>query len=113
MIRPKMREVFLLALLVLVAVPLAGCHSVDSFPFYLMEECEDYFQVLYVDGIQYQRDLCAGQDELAHYYSDGDQYAWTPAEGIGEQIGVCGEDANKEASLKIYELTGDEEHIFL
>ena len=113
MIRPKMREVFLLALLVLVAVPLAGCQSREEFPIYQMETREDDTEILYIDGIQYQRDLCADWDELAHYYSDGDQYAWTPAEGIGEQIGVYGKDADKGYGFSIYEIAGDEARKFL
>ena len=48
-----------------------------------------------MDGVQYVRKQ--EWDEHAHYHKGGDQYVWTPAEGIGEQIGVC----------------GDEEHIFL
>ena len=52
-------------------------------------------------------------DEQAHYYNDGDQYVWTPAEGIGRQIGICGEDANKGYGLAIYEIAGDEARIFL
>ena len=52
-------------------------------------------------------------DEQAHYYNDGDQYVWTPAEGIARQIGICGEDANKGYGLAIYEIAGDEARIFL
>ena len=104
-----MRESFLLALLVLVAVPLAGCQFGDSFPFYLMEEREDGSEVLYMDGVQYVRKQ--EWNENANYYNGG--YCWTPADGIGEQIGVCGKDADEEAILKIYAVAGDVEHIFL
>lgn len=113
MSKRKMRGAFLLALLVLVAVPLAGCHSGEDFPIYQMETREDDTEILYIDGIQYQRDMCADWDELAHYYSDGDQYAWTPAEGIGEQIGVYGKDADKGYGFSIYEIAGDEARTFL
>ena len=99
-----MRGAFLLSLLVLVAVPLAGCQSGEDFPVYQMETREDDTEILYIDGIQYQRDLSGGWDEQAHYYSDGNQYVWTPAEGIGEQIGVCGKDADKGGGLAIYEI---------
>lgn len=109
----KMRGAFLLFLLVLLAVPLAGCRSGEDFPIYQMESREDDTEILYIDGIQYQRDMCADWDELAHYYSDGDQYAWTPAEGIGEQIGVYGKDVDKGYGFAIYEIAGDEARTFL
>ena len=109
MSKRKMRGAFLLSLLVLMAVPLAGCQFGDSFPFYLMEEREDGSEVLYMDGVQYVRKQ--EWNENANYYNGG--YCWTPADGIGEQIGVCGKDADEEAILKIYEVAGDEEHIFL
>ena len=113
MSKRKTRRAFLLALLVLVAVPLAGCHSGEDFPVYQMETREDDTEILYIDGIQYQRDLNGGWDELAHYYSNGGQYAWTPAEGIGEQIGVYGKDADKGYGFSIYEIAGDEARTFL
>ena len=113
MSKRKMRGAFLLALWVLAAVPLAGCHSGEDFPVYQMETREGDTEILYIDGIQYQRDLSGGWDEQAHYYSDGNQYVWTPAEGIGEQIGVCGKDADKGGGLAIYEIAGDEARIFL
>lgn len=111
MSKRKIRGAFLLALLVLVAVPLAGCQFGDSFPFYLMEEREDGSEVLYMDGVQYVRKQ--EWDEHAHYREGGYQYVWTPVEGIGEQIGVCGDEDTQYAALKIYEVAGDEEHIFL
>ena len=109
----KMRGAFLRFLLVLLAVPLAGCHSGEDFPIYQMETQEDDTEILYIDGIQYQRDLYADWDELAHYYSNGGQYAWTPAEGIGEQIGIYGKDADKGYGFAIYEIAGDEARTFL
>ncbi len=75
MSRQKKQGVFLLALLVLTAVLLTGCQSGEDFPVYQMESREDDTEILYIDDIQYQRDMCADWDELAHYYSDGDQYA--------------------------------------
>ena len=113
MSKGKTRGAFLLALLVLTAVLLAGCKSGEDFPVYQMETREDDTEILYIDGIQYQRDLSGGWDEQAHYYSDGNQYVWTPAEGIGEQIGVCGKDADKSGGLAIYEIVGDEARTFL
>lgn len=113
MSKGKTRGAFLLALLVLTAVLLAGCKSGEDFPVYQMETREDYTEILDIDGIQYQRDLSGGWDEQAHYYSDGNQYVWTPAEGIGEQIGVCGKDADKSGGLAIYEIVGDEARTFL
>ena len=72
---------FLLSFFVLAAVPLAGCQSGEDFPVYQMETREDYTEILYIDSIQYQRDLSGGWDEQAHYYSDGNQYVWTPKIG--------------------------------
>lgn len=57
--------------------------------------------------------LSGGWDEQAHYYSDGAQYVWTPAEGIGEQIGVCGADVDKGGGFAIYEIVDDEGRTFL
>ena len=113
MSKRKMCGAFLLSFFVLAAVPLAGCHSGKDFPVYQMETWEDDTEILYIDGIQYQRDLSGGWDEQAHYYSDGNQYVWMPAEGIGEQIGVCGKDADKGGGLAIYEIAGDEARTFL
>ena len=111
--REKAHKVFLLTFLMLIAVPLTGCQFGENFPVYQMETREDYTEILYIDGIQYQRDLSSGWDEQAHYYSDGNQYVWTPAEGVGEQIGVCGKDADKGGGLAIYEIAGDEARTFL
>ena len=113
MSRQKKQGVFLLALLVLTAVLLTGCQSGEDFPVYQMESREDDTEILYIDDIQYQRDMCADWDELAHYYSDGDQYAQTPAEGIGKQIGVYGKDVDKGYGFAIYEIAGDEARTFL
>lgn len=113
MSRRKTRKASLLALLVPVAVLLTGCQSGEDFPVYQMETREDYSEILDIDGIQYQRNLSGGWDEQAHYYNDGDQYVWTPAEGIGAQIGVCGKDADKGGGLAIYEIAGDEARTFL
>ena len=113
MSKGKTRGAFLLALLVLTAVLLAGCKSGEDFPVYQMESREDDTEILYIDDIQYQRDMCADWDELAHYYSDGDQYAWMPAEGIGKQIGVYGKDVDKGYGFAIYEIAGDEARTFL
>ena len=113
MSRQKKQGVFLLALLVLTAVLLTGCQSGEDFPVYQMESREDDTEILYIDDIQYQRDMCADWDELAHYYSDGDQYAWMPAEGIGKQIGVYGKDVDKGYGFAIYEIAGDEARTFL
>lgn len=110
--RPKMFEAMLIIFSLLSAVSLTGCQSGKDLPFYLMEKHADYSESLSIDGIQYHR-KSGGLDEQAHYYADGDLYTWTPAEGIGEQIGVCGKDANKKASLNIYEVAGDEDHVFL
>ena len=60
MSKRKMRGAFLLSLLVMVAVPLAGCQSGEDFPVYQMETREDYTEILDIDGIQYQRDLSGG-----------------------------------------------------
>lgn len=106
----KTCRAFLLGLLMLAAVPLAGCQSGEVFPFYQLEKREDYSEILYIDGVKYERNW-GNWNKQAHYFHDGDQYTWTPAEGIGEQIGVCGED--DYISLKIYEVAGDENHIFL
>ena len=106
-----MRGAFLLALLVLVAVSLTGCRLGDNFPFYSLEECEDGSEIIYIGDIQYRRKV-GNEDEQAYYYS-GVRYAWAPAEGIGEQIGVCGDAATQYADLEIYEIAGDEKHIFL
>lgn len=113
MSRRKTRKASLLALLVLVAVPLTGCQSGEDFPIYQMETREDDSEILDIDGIQYQRNLSSGWDEQAHYYNDGDQYVWTPAEGIGVQIGVCGKDADNGGGFAVYEIAGDENRTFL
>ena len=112
MSRQKARWIFLLALSVLVAVLLSGCQFGENFPFYLMEEHEDYSEVLYIDGIKYERRLTR-EDKEAYKQHSGSRYCWTTAEGIGEQIGVCGDEATQYAELKIYDVVGDEEHIFL
>ncbi len=109
----KTDRVFVLVLSVLIIVSLAGCRSGKDFPFYQMETREDYSEVLYIDGVPYSRDWNKDKDEQAFYFHRDDKYVWTPAEGIGEQIGVCGKDADKSASLNIYEIAGDEAHIFL
>ena len=107
-----MRKTLLLVLALLAAVPLAGCLFEEKYPFYQMETCEDNSELLYMDDVQYRR-KSGGEDEQAYYHSGGCQYNWTPAEGIGAQIGVCGKDAGEKPSLKIYEVVGDEEHFFL
>ena len=55
MSKRKMCGAFLLSFFVLAAVPLAGCHSGKDFPVYQMETWEDDTEILYIDGIQYQR----------------------------------------------------------
>ena len=69
--------IFLLTLSVLVAVLLTGCQFGNKYPFYPMEDREDYSEVLYMDGVQYVRKR--EWDEHAHYRKGGDQYVWTPA----------------------------------
>ena len=99
MSRQKTRWIFLLALSVLVAVSLSGCQFGEKYPFYPMEKCEDNSEILYMDGVQYVRKQ--EWDEHAHYREGGYQYVWKPAEGIGEQIGVCGDEDTQYAALKI------------
>ena len=110
---PKRWKAFLLALSALAAVFLAGCQKGEDFPVYQMEMLEDHSEILYIDGVQYRRDRSKAGDEQASYYNDGDQYVWTPAEGIGHQIGICGQDSNKGYGWAIYQIAGDEEQIFL
>ena len=98
---------------VLAAVPLAECRPEGDLPAYQMEPGGDYSEVLCIDGALYQRDLSGGWDEQAHSYSDGAQYVWTPAEGIGEQIGVCGADVDKGGGFAIYEIVSDGGRTFL
>ena len=64
MSKRKTRGAFLLALLVLTAVLLAGCKSGEDFPVYQMETREDYTEILYIDSIQYQRDLSGGWQSI-------------------------------------------------
>ena len=66
---------FLPFFVIAIAVFLTGCHSQEETTVYQLETQEDNSEILYIDDIQYQRDMCADWDELAHYYSDGDQYA--------------------------------------
>lgn len=111
--KKRLRKRAMLALLLALSpfLLLTGCQFGEKYPFYPMEKLEDYSEVLYMDGVQYVRKR--EWDEHAHYQKGGDQYVWTPAEGIGEQIGVCGDEDTQYAALKIYEVVGDEEHIFL
>ncbi len=109
----KTCRAFLLVLLVLAVVPLAGCQSREDFPFYPLEEREDYSEVLYIDGITYERRY-PREDEEAYQRYSGSRYRWTTvAEEYGQQIGVCGKDADQKPELDIYEVIGDEERIFL
>ncbi len=109
----KNYRAFMLALLVLIVVPLAGCQSGEDFPFYLREKHEDYSEVLYIDGIEYERRL-SREDEEAYKRYSGCRYSWTTvAEELGQQIGVCGEDADQKPELNVYEVVGDEDRIFL
>ena len=111
--KKRLRKRAALALLLALSplLLLTGCQFGDKYPFYPLEKCEDNSEILYMDGVQYVRKQ--EWDEHAHYREGGYQYAWTPAEGIGEQIGVCGDEDTQYAALKIYEVVGDEEHIFL
>lgn len=108
-----MRKLTSIAVLlgILASVSLTGCQLKKSFPFYSMEKREDRTEVLSVDGVQYVRK--PGWDENAHYDTGDNPYVWAPVEGIGEQIGVCGDEDTQYAALNLYEVAGDEEHIFL
>lgn len=113
MSKQKTYRIFLLALFILIGVLLAGCQSEENFPFYLMETREDYSEVLYMDGIAYERHLTREDEEVYKRYS-GSRYNWTiVVEELGQQIGVCGKDANQKPELNIYEVIGDEDRIFL
>lgn len=111
--KQKIRRAFLPALFALAVVLLAGCQFGKNIPFYLIETHEDYSEVFYIDGVRYDR--CHNRkDEEAYKYYSGSRYKWTTmTEEDGEQIGVCGKDADKKPASKIYEVLGDEEHIFL
>ena len=111
--RQKINSIFLRALLALGLILLSGCQEKEEIPFYQMEKHEDFSEVLYIEGVQYSRDWNKGDDEQVYYFNYNDNYVWTPGEGIGKQIGVCGKDVDKDASLKIYEIAGDEERAFL
>lgn len=112
MSREKIYRAFLVPLLVLAVVSLTGCQSGEDVPFYLMEG-EYNSQVLYMDGIQYERSY-PREDEEAYKHYSGSRYCWTTvSEENGQQIGVCGEDADKKPELNIYEVVGDKERIFL
>lgn len=110
---PKLCKAVLLALSALAAVFLAGCQKGEDCPVYQMEMLEDQSEILYIDGVQYGRDRSKSGDEQASYYNDGDQYVWTPGDGIGHQIGICGQDSDKGYGWAIYQIAGDEEQIFL
>ena len=101
-----------MVLFILMPVLLSGCRKKDNFPLFQMERQEDYTEILYIDGIQYRRDSGKSWDEQAHY-SSYNEYVWTPAEGIGEQIGICGRGAEKGGGLAVYEIAGDDDRIFL
>ncbi len=94
---------------VLSAVILSGCHIGKEFPVYPMETREDNSEFLSIDGVGYRRDWDG--NELAEYYNGGD--VWTLADGLGEQIGVCGYKAESGGGLAIYEAAGDEERAVL
>lgn len=87
----------------------AGCQKKEEFPIYQMEENQEEWEFLFIDEIQYERDRGGHWEEQAYYFHDNDQYVWTPAQGIGKQIGICGE----SGKLAIYEIVGDENHTFL
>lgn len=110
--RKKICRAFLLPFLVLAAVSLTGCQSGEDFPFYRMEG-EYNFEVLYIDGVKYERSY-PREDEEAYKRYSGSRYCWTTMTvENGQQIGVCGEDADKEPEQNIYEVVGDKERIFL
>lgn len=90
-----------------------GCQRKENVMIYPMEDLGEYGMVLSVDGVKYQRDLARYGEEQACYYSNHDTYVWTPADGIGKQIGVCGEGAENGGGFAIYEIAGDEEREFL
>jgi len=58
----KIRRAFLLSLLVLVVVPLAGCQSGKEFPFYLMETHKDY------PFLPYEIECCCSPEQGAACY---------------------------------------------
>ena len=103
------KPVFLTALFLLAAVWLAGCRSREELPVYQMETREDGSELLLINGVEYRRDW--NGNELAMYYNGGD--VWTLADGLGRQIGVCGEGAESGGGLFIYEVAGDEEQAVL
>lgn len=88
---------------------LTSCHSKDNFTVYRMETQEDNLELLYIDDVQYRRDW--NGNELAMYYNGGD--VWTLADGLGEQIGVCGNGADSGGGFAIYEAAGDENRAVL
>jgi len=90
-----------------------GCQRKESFPIYQMEDLGEDEQILSIDGVQYQRNLTKYGEEQACYYNAHDKYIWTPADGIGEQIGVCGEGAEAGGGFAIHEIAGDGERRFL
>jgi len=113
MSRQKNYQAFLLALLGLAVLPLTGCRTGGDFPFYLVETCGNYSEVLCMDGMKYER-RHPREDEEAYKRYSGSQYRWTTVtEENGQQIGVCGKDADQKPELDIYEIVGDEERIFL
>jgi len=109
MSRQKIYRVLLTALVILAFGFMAGCQSRKKFPVYQMETKEDGSEILYIDGIQYRRD--GDENELAMYYNGGD--VWTLAEGLGEQIGVCGYKADSGGGFAVYEAAGDGERAVL
>lgn len=109
----KNYRAFWLAFLALTVLPLTGCQAGEDFPFYLMETRGDYSEVLQMDGITYERRYHREDEEAYKHYS-GSKYRWTTVtEENGQQIGVCGKDANQKPELDIYEVAGDDERIFL
>lgn len=63
-------------------------------------------QVLYMDGMQYDRSY-PREDEDAYKRYSGSRYCWTTVSAEdGQQIGVCGENADKEPELNFYEVMG-------
>ena len=100
---------FLPFFVIAIAVFLTGCHSQEETTVYQLETQEDNSEILYIDDVQYRRD--SGGTELAMYYSGGD--VWTLSEGLGEQIGICGNGADSGGGFAIYEATGDEDRTVL
>lgn len=83
---------------------LSGCRQKAEYPFYRMETLADNTEILTIDGVLYRRDW--NDNERAMYYNGGD--VWTLAYGLGQQIGICGEE-DSSSEFDIYAAAGDDE----